>query len=144
VLSHDLTGTSTQLAKNQVVGIPVYHLNVTGEKHMRTIPQRTNRQASSAQLTRQNRLQIALALHTPVERNAQTLQYQELSEDELFQHADALLQALQARTIFLEGEILSKEGFAQAVQEHYATIYHGMVAAHQFVGHLSEEQSQEA
>lgn len=108
---------------------------------MGAIPHRTNQQASLALLNRQDRLQIALALHTPVERDAQLFHYQELSEEELLRQADVLLQALQARSIFLEGEILSKEGFAQAIREQYATTYRGMVAAHQF---LANEPGQES
>jgi hypothetical protein len=103
-------------------------------------PQTTKRQE---QLTQQDRLQIALALHVPVERDIQAAHYQERSEKELLQGADTLVQALYARTIFLEGEILNKEGFAQAIQAQYAITYRGMVAAHQLAGHLSEEQGQE-
>src|SRR5258707_11553259 len=98
-----------------------------------------NRQASPAPLTRADRLQIALALHTPIERDVQAAQYREKSDEELLQMANALFPAIENRTIFLDGEIMSKEGFAQAVQNHYATIYRGMVAAHQLVGRLSEE-----
>jgi hypothetical protein len=99
----------------------------------------TNRQASLAPLTRADRLQIALALHTPIEREVQAAQYREKSDEELLHMANALFPALENRTLFLEGEMLHKEGFAQAVQDHYATIYRGMVAAHQLVGHLPEE-----
>jgi hypothetical protein len=99
----------------------------------------TNRQASLAPLTRADCLQIALALHTPVEREVQAARYREKSDEELLHMANALFPAIENRTIFLEGEMLHKEGFAQAVQDHYATIYRGMVVAHQLVGHLSEE-----
>jgi hypothetical protein len=110
---------------------------------MGTTPQHTNRQASKAQITRQDRLQIALALHSPVERDVQAAQYQEKSEEELLQMANALLPAIENRTIFLEGEILGKEGFAQAVQEHYATIYRGMAAVHQLLEEITNEPNQE-
>lgn len=91
-------------------------------------------------LTRQDRLQIALALHTPVERDAQAAQYQEKDDEELLQLANALLPAIKSRTIFLDGEILAKEGFAQAVREQYAIAYRGMVAAHWL---LANEPGQE-
>ncbi len=110
---------------------------------MGTGPHITNQQASLAPLTRADRLQIALALHTPVERDAQAAQYQEKDDEELLQLANALLPAIESRTIFLDGEILSKEGFAQAVREHYAILYHGMVAAHRLLGQIANEPGQE-
>lgn len=97
---------------------------------MGTTPHTTNLRASPAPLTQQDRLQIALALHAPAERDAEAANYQELSEEELHQRADALLAATQARSIFLEGEILSKEGFAKAIREQYAVSYRGIVAAY--------------
>jgi hypothetical protein len=115
-LTRDLTGTSTQCLQKKSGG----------------------RYSSLAPLTQQDRLQIALALHVPVERDAQAALYQELSEEALIQRAETLLQALQDRAIFIEGEIRSKEGFAEAVQTQYAITYRGMVATHQLVGDLYE------
>jgi hypothetical protein len=106
---------------------------------MGTGPQSKNAES----LTRQDRLQIALALHTPVERDTQTFTYRDLSEEELGQQADLLVQAFRARTLFLDGEILTKEGFAQAVREQYATIYRGTVAAHQLLEQITNEPGQE-
>lgn len=94
-------------------------------------------------INQQDHLQIALALHTHVEREAQAARYREKSDDELLSLANALLPAIENRTIFLEGEMLSKDGFAQAVQEQYAITYRGMVVAHQFADELAEMPDQE-
>lgn len=110
---------------------------------MGTGPHSTNWQASLAPLTKSDRLQIALALHTPVERDVQTAQYQEKGDEELLHLANALLPAIENRTIFLDGEILTKADFAQAVREQYAITYRGMAAAQRLVGDLSEEPGQE-
>lgn len=110
---------------------------------MGTTPQHTKQQASQAQITRADRLQIALALHTPVEHDVQAAQYQEKSDEEVLQMANALLPAIENRTIFLDGEILTKAFFAQAVREQYAIAYRGMVAAHRLLGDLVEKPGQE-
>lgn len=93
-------------------------------------------------INQQDHLQIALALHTHVEQEAQAARYREKSNDELLSLANALLPAIENRTIFLEGEILNKDGFAQAVQEQYAITYRGMVVAHQIAGELTEMPDQ--
>lgn len=110
---------------------------------MGTGPHSTNQRASLAPLTRADRLQIALALHTPVECDVQAANYREKSDEELLQLANALFPAIENRTIFLDGEILSKAGFADAVREQYAVAYRGIVAAHQLVGQVSESENQE-
>ena len=101
--------------------------------------QTAKQQSRLAPLTRQDRFQIALALHSPVEQDVQVANYQEPTENELLQLANALLPTIQARTIFLEGEILNKPGFEEAIREQYAVSYRGMVAAHQLAERLSED-----
>ena len=109
---------------------------------MGTGPHTTNQQASQAPLTEADRLAIALALQTPVEHDVQTAQYQELSEKALLQRADALLLRIQDRTIFLDTEILGKDGFIQAVRRQYAIAYRGIRAAHQLLEMLLEREAQ--
>ena len=109
-----------QTYKSHRSAVPVYHLGSPDEKEERIVgkePQTAKQQSRLAQITRQDRFQIALALHSPVEINAQAANYQERTEEELLQGADALLPAIQARTIFLEGELLSKPGFEEAICE---------------------------